>query len=150
PAEALAFFRVGRLSEIYDRLADKDPADWQQEFSASSLQREFVENRLAKHAPQSMMLAAAAAPLAETSGESSSSQSLVIAPLPSVKRPQHPPLLHQFGVLTTRYLELLWGDRRGLRLLLLQAPVVAVFILLGFINKPYEQTLLAPRKLTER
>jgi hypothetical protein len=53
-------------------------------------------------------------------------------------------------VLLARYLELIWNDRHGLRLLLLQAPVVAVFILLGFSNKPYQQKILAPRKLTAR
>jgi hypothetical protein len=57
---------------------------------------------------------------------------------------------HQFAVLTARYLELIWQDRHGLRLLLLQAPVVAVFILLGFINKPYEEKTLAPRTLTPK
>jgi ABC-2 family transporter len=36
--------------------------------------------------------------------------------------------------------------------MLLQAPIVAVFILLGFVNKPYEDKVLTPRKLrdTER
>jgi hypothetical protein len=51
-------------------------------------------------------------------------------------------------VLTARYAELIWRDRNGLRLLLLQAPVVAIFILLGFTNKPYQGKVLAPRTLT--
>src|SRR5262249_210622 len=57
------------------------------------------------------------------------------------------PLWHQFGVLTARYLELIWGDARSLRLLLLQGPIVALFVLLGFANKPYQHTVLAPRNL---
>src|SRR5262249_51784657 len=48
-----------------------------------------------------------------------------------------------------RYAELIWRDGRSLRLLLLQAPVVGLFILLGFVNQPYEEEILAPRKLTE-
>src|SRR5439155_1018238 len=48
-----------------------------------------------------------------------------------------------------RYAELLWGDARNLRLLLLQAPIVALFILLGFIGKPYQEKVLAPRVLDE-
>src|SRR5205807_10264534 len=58
------------------------------------------------------------------------------------------PLGHQFRVLTARYAELMWGDRRSMRLLLLQAPIVALFILLGFIDKPYQHKILATRHLT--
>jgi hypothetical protein len=45
-----------------------------------------------------------------------------------------------------------WRDRQGLTLMLLQAPLVALFILLGFVNKPYEEKVLTPRRLhdTER
>src|SRR5262245_57579257 len=44
------------------------------------------------------------------------------------------------------------GDRLSLALTLLQAPIVALIVLLGFVNKPYDQTILAPRPLknTER
>src|SRR5205823_12760218 len=50
---------------------------------------------------------------------------------------------HQFRVLTARYLELIAGDRRGLRLLLLQAPVVALFLLVGFIPKDFQERVSA-------
>src|SRR5205823_2388118 len=50
-------------------------------------------------------------------------------------------LWHQFRVLTARYIELLFSDRRSLRLLLLQAPIVAVFLLMGFIMKPFDETV---------
>jgi hypothetical protein len=67
--------------------------------------------------------------------------------LPPVRRKSHPPLWHQFRVLTARYVELLFRDRGNLRLLSLQAPVVAFFILLGFLNKPYDEKMLAPRTM---
>jgi hypothetical protein len=44
-------------------------------------------------------------------------------------------------------LELIARDRYGLRLLLLQAPIVGLFILCGFMGKPYEEKVLVPRKL---
>src|SRR5262249_3331631 len=47
PAEATAYFRVQRVSEIYDRLAERDVAEWEKEFAASSLYQEFVGGRLA-------------------------------------------------------------------------------------------------------
>jgi hypothetical protein len=58
---------------------------------------------------------------------------------------------HQFRVLTARYAELTFSDRRSLRLFWLQAPIVAVFILLGFVNKPYDERLkvIPTRNLTE-
>src|SRR5262249_10089721 len=54
----------------------------------------------------------------------------------------------QFRVLATRYTELIWGDSRSLKLLLLQGPIVAVFVLLGFMGKPYQEKMLIPRRLT--
>src|SRR5262249_22234085 len=45
PGEAPRYFGVGRISEIYDRLQEKDPDAWRREFVASPLHREFVEKR---------------------------------------------------------------------------------------------------------
>src|SRR5207253_9985523 len=73
---------------------------------------------------------------------------VVTAAEPARPRPQRPPLWHQFRVLTARYAELLWGDRRSLRLLWLQAPAVAAILLVGFVNKPFQATLPYLRNLT--
>ncbi len=43
----------------------------------------------------------------------------------------------QFRVLTARYVELVWGDRRSFSLLFLQAPVVAFILLIGFWTMPF-------------
>jgi hypothetical protein len=65
------------------------------------------------------------------------------------RRRRHTSPLHQFLVLTSRYAELVWRDQRSFRLLLLQAPLVAVFVLLGFVGRPYEETFMVPRPLTD-
>jgi hypothetical protein len=58
--------------------------------------------------------------------------------------------LHQFRVLTARYTELLLGDPRSLRLLLLQAPIVAVFLLMGFFDKNFQDSLPDLRAMNEQ
>jgi ABC-type multidrug transport system ATPase subunit len=169
PKEAPAYFGVNRVSEIYDRLMEKDLAEWEKEFTASSLYQEFVRDRLA----------AATVPSAEPpAGVSESGAMRVLSNLLAggrklVSRAEGPPLAdrfraltarylrlrswltpvldqaHQFRVLTTRYVELIWNDRRGLRLLLMQAPIVAAFLLAGFLGKDYRSTVPLPRRLTE-
>jgi ABC-type multidrug transport system ATPase subunit len=141
PAEARAYFEVSRLSDIYDRLASQEPDAWHKQFAGCSLHKEFVEKRLQ---PGGLPAPVADGPSAAGSSAKVSLPALA-APAPAARRP---PLLHQFWVLTLRYLELLWRDYHGLRLLLLQAPLVAAFILLGFCDKPYGEKTLAPRNLS--
>jgi ABC-type multidrug transport system ATPase subunit len=151
PPQALPYFGVNRLSEVYDRLADKEPEAWESAFLASELYQEFVQKRLGE-------LPASPAP----AEENNAAQPLTVArpllpelaarakpePAPALTdRPYRPPLWHQFHLLTTRYAELMWGDRRSLRLLFLQAPIVAVVILLGFLGKDYDKQMPVPREL---
>src|SRR5439155_13028771 len=42
PGEGRAYFRVSRISEVYDRLAEKAPEEWEKEYAGSSLYQEFV------------------------------------------------------------------------------------------------------------
>ncbi len=142
PGESHAYFGVGRVSEIYDRLADRPPADWEKRFTDCSLYRAFVQDRL-RSAPAGSVLLAPPAP----------------TPAPAPARAPAPPkppaaerpfrqLGHQFLVLTARYVEILRRDVRTLRLLLLQAPLVAAIILLSFMNKPFHYQTLTARALT--
>jgi hypothetical protein len=39
-----------------------------------------------------------------------------------------------------------WSDKRSLRMLILQAPIVGLFLLVGFVHKPYEARLPLVRK----
>src|SRR5262249_10488115 len=47
PGDAPAYFKVSRISEVYDQLGDRDIAEWEQRYRASELYQEFVEKRLA-------------------------------------------------------------------------------------------------------
>jgi ABC-type multidrug transport system ATPase subunit len=157
PKEALGYFGVHRLSEIYDRLADKEPAIWEQEFRDTPLHEEFITKRLAAGPSESSaLLTPPAAPVSERGGPTAEGSapsaaresSAPPASGPAARAPRRrAPLWHQFTVLTTRYVELLWSDRRSLRLILLQAPIVALFILFGFVAKPYQKTIPTPREL---
>ncbi len=161
PSEAPAYFGVARLGEVYDRLAEKEPETWEKEFTASSLHQEFVaKRRSASPAESGPLPVPAPVPALASSGLFGN----VLAPARGRERlADHlrrlnsgwlqvrellAPLvdgLRQFRVLTARYAELLLGDRRNLGLLCLQAPLVGLFILLGFANKPYRDHLPGPQ-----
>src|SRR5262249_19281075 len=136
PARAPEYFGVKRLGEVYDRLAERPPEEWEQAFAGHELYAEFVARRLEKPAES----AAAAAPVATSSmklatlsrvGQALKKLAESVSPAP-VPPPPRTPWLHQFRVLTRRYIDLLWADHRSARLLVLQAPIVAAFVLLGF------------------
>jgi ABC-type multidrug transport system ATPase subunit len=136
PAEGRAYFGASRTSDIYDRLTDKSPDEWEREFRACALHRQLVEGRLASAPAGSTMMMAAPTP----------TPARPVAARP--KRPRRQPF-HQFWVLTARCAELLWRDGRTLRLLLLQGPVVALFILLGFAGQPFLQPVPKARALNQ-
>ena len=141
PGEAPAYFRVARLSDIYDRLADKEPDQWEERFKASMLHQQFVKQRLEHGAANQKSDE-------ELLSETRTRLGRVAATIPVQEAPRSPSW-HQFRVLTRRYADLLLGDRRSLRLLWYQAPIVGFFLLLGFFHKPYQQSVLAPRVLTQ-
>jgi ABC-type multidrug transport system ATPase subunit len=169
PDDAPKYFGVDRISDIYDRLAERDADVWEKEFAACSLYQEYVSSRLAAPAEPAFSApgpartaGSAATPTPQDEQRRRLVASSHVAPLASAyrqltagylkTRERLGPVLdswHQFVVLTRRYLELVVGDRRSLRLLLLQAPVVAAFLLVGFLAKPYQNTLPSFRPLTD-
>jgi ABC-type multidrug transport system ATPase subunit len=157
PQEAPVYFGVPRLSEVYDRLAEKAPEAWEKEFAASSLHQEFVDKRLAARSAETAERKPDSDPRAAEGLLGALRSSLPALPSlrsaktvpPAPTCPPRAPFWHQFRVLTARSAELLWGDYRNLSLLLLQAPIVACFILLGFVDKPYQEKVLAPRELDD-
>ena len=50
-------------------------------------------------------------------------------------------MLHQFWVLTSRYLELVLGDQKGLRCCCSRAPIVALFLSDWFLDKNFRSTV---------
>jgi ABC transport system ATP-binding/permease protein len=159
PRESLDYFGVDKISEIYDRLAEKEPADWEKAFADSKYHAEYVEKRLAAAPPREQPLAetvlsAPAAPANELATvlnspmlAGPSPQSSIIVTPPPVPRPRRPPLWHQFCVLTARYAELMWRDRRSLQLLFWQAPAVGLLLLVGFIGLRFNDKIPATRRL---
>jgi ABC-type multidrug transport system ATPase subunit len=174
PQDAPGYFGVRRLSEIYDRLAEKEPEAWQEDFLQSDAYKEFVEKRLAapsgaplvqlpkNEAPFGTVvqpslvnfLAGLTPPEAEPASKSRlpllAERIRQFAARHGRVRERLAPLFdaaHQLRVLTRRYVELVWSDRRSLRLLLLQAPIVAVFLLVGFAHKPYQKQIPVLREL---
>jgi len=156
PAEARAYFAVSRISEIYDTLAGKEPDAWEKQFQDSQLHQEYVANRLRlafdesstgsrRHLDDRPEPVRAAATVV---GSGTPSVHPLMVPPPAPRK--RFPFWHQFRILTARYLELIGRDRHGLRLLFLQAPIVALFILCGFAHKPYQEKVLVPRKLDEK
>jgi ABC-type multidrug transport system ATPase subunit len=144
PAEARTYFGVSRVSEIYDQLGMRDPDAWQKQFAESSLHHEFVQKRLEARPDET--------PVPKLPVVGAVSLNARGGPVPATEKPQSArrlsfPIWHQLWVLTQRYLEMIWRDKQGLSLVVLQAPVVALFILLGFVGKPYQDKVLTPRKL---
>jgi ABC-type multidrug transport system ATPase subunit len=199
PGEAARYFKVKRIGDVYDRLGERDVTEWEKEFAASALYREFVLQRLARRAAAPVGSQGLAPPigsqglppLAIDSRPSGAPENAPAAPPAPAAEPGPAPLglsrlladsrrlmahwepladrfrdltgrylrlrerlaplregWHQFRVLTARYVELTLGDRRGLRLLLLQAPIVAAFLLIGFVGKDYQKPIPLPRELT--
>jgi ABC-type multidrug transport system ATPase subunit len=189
PREAPRWFGVPRVSNIYDRLGERDLADWEKDFRDSSLYAEFVADRLAvpaagvratgEQAKVPVVVAigspppvanapgspgALAAPRSRITELLSDRRKLVEHFTPLAEqfrqiearylrwRERLRPVLvtwHQFRILTQRYVELVLGDSRGLRLLALQAPIVAIFLLVGFIHKEFTRPMPLLRPLAE-
>jgi ABC-type multidrug transport system ATPase subunit len=167
PREATRWFKVPRISDIYDRLSERDIEAWHSDFKSSELYQEFVRGRLE----------------ARPTKEAGPSAPVINLPLPpEEKAPELPPQAdtrsvpnladrfralgdatlrlrerlrpaleswHQLKALTSRYVELILGDTRSLRLMLLQAPLVAAILLLGFLGKPFHRSMPLLRPITD-
>src|SRR5262249_15386942 len=136
PERALGYFGVTRLGLIYDALegphAHKSPEEWEQQFQAADEWKEYVQGRLAKEAPPPQEAAAgrAVVPPAPPAGAATLVGGTLLMRGGGPKLADHfrqvsgPPLKarewlrsladqwRQFWVLTRRYLELTWSDRR--------------------------------------
>ncbi|EFO79548.1 FHA modulated ABC efflux pump with fused ATPase and integral membrane subunits [Oscillochloris trichoides DG-6] len=140
PSEALNFFQVtgGDFADIYTKLEGQaDPQNpivqrdlqaeyqawstanpglkespslaelWERKYRASPIYQRYVADRLGQSAPVPVAVPAAAAPSKNR-----------VSPL------------RQFGILARRYFDLTLQDRRNLLILLLQAPIIALLLLL--------------------
>lgn len=104
PAEAQDYFKLKRLSDIYEVLDTQSPEHWAEQFQASPQRQRYIEDRLSP---------AALAPPATRA-----------APLAVGTKPERSNFWRQTRILTQRYVDLILGDKRNLAILLLQAPLI--------------------------
>jgi ABC-type multidrug transport system ATPase subunit/pSer/pThr/pTyr-binding forkhead associated (FHA) protein len=110
PAEALTYFGIQRLGDVYERLAEQSAEEWQQVFAASSYYQRYVAERLP---PEE---AAPAAPAAR----------------PAAGRGRL--FLRQTALLTRRYFAIWRGDYLALLAMFGQSLLVAVLLGVLFGN----------------
>jgi ABC-type multidrug transport system permease subunit len=124
PAALADHFGIRRLPEVYDTLEGATAEAWAERYACSALYREYVDRRLSPHT--------ATAPRD-----------------PSVGVRSRPPARwfdwRQATILTRRYVDLLFSDRRNMAILLAQAPIIGAVI--GLVFKP--GTTLIERAGTE-
>ena len=120
PDELPAFFGIAKIGELYDCLEAQSPQHWAANFQSSELHRRYVEERLSL-----------------SSSDNPRRQQFTPAPLVTQGE-----WLRQFTVLAVRYAVILIQDRRNLSLLLLQAPVIALIVVLAFGKTDEQKSLL--------
>jgi ABC transport system ATP-binding/permease protein len=111
PAEALAYFSIDRLGDVYDRLAEKPAEHWQQAFLHSPLWQRYVVERLP---PETAARPAAAGTPGRRSGQRL--------------------FWRQTVLLTRRYAAIWRGDYLSLLAMAAQALVVALLLSILFGN----------------
>jgi ABC-type multidrug transport system ATPase subunit len=118
PEEALQYFGVSEFDEIYEQLeAARRPNEWADHFHGSRQYREHVRARLAERG----------------NGHSAAGDRRALQPPgESIRRSS---AWRQFWILSRRYLELVWRDRKTAALLLLIAPLLGVMDFLVWDRK---------------
>lgn len=104
PEEMTNYFEVPTPSDLYDRLEDRTPQEWEEKYGKSDLHPKYVQNRLshARPTPDSM------------------------------RRPKEVGAVRQFWYLTMRYFETTLRDWRNLAILIGQAPLIALITAIVF------------------
>lgn len=112
PPEARNFFHVTALSQIYNQLKDRPAEEWQEDFQKTKLQEKVSEQVRDRVLPSR-----------RTPGE-------------PVSAGKEPPVheLSQWRILSLRYLHIILRDQKNTGILLLQAPVIAMFIIVATTN----------------
>jgi len=116
PADALQYFDVTRLGDVYERLGERSPAEWKQRFRGSTYHQEYVARRLPE----------AIADMPETTFQ------------PKKKRLRElTTLLRQFRLLTCRYLAIELADKKALAMMFSQSLFIGGLLiwLFGDITK---------------
>ena len=110
PADLLAYFKVKKLTDVYECLHSASPDEWARIFQSSEHHKKYVDTRKKNTIPRSSKL-----------------------PDGEIKSDQPNSGLFQFMILTRRYFTVAFQDLRNIILLLVQAPIIA--FLLGLVYK---------------
>ena len=111
PAEALSYFGIGRLGEVYDKLSERQPEQWQASFLRHELYGQYVQKRLPFNRSQD-----------------------------ATPAPRNPPQLsqqlesfaRQAGILAKRYSRLQLADLRSLGTFFGQCVLVALLLVIFY------------------
>jgi len=150
PKGALQYFGVADFPEIYARIEATPPQEWEARYRASREYRELVQGRLAE-IPPSMLPSGAVRAIQgrdavvfhgsqpEYTGAGRRKKDGALAGFfrwwreEALKRPiGRAGMMRQFFILTERYAEITYRDRRNLMLMLLQAPIIAGLLAVVF------------------
>jgi hypothetical protein len=112
PAEAKAYFGIRKFPEVYDRLEERTPADWQQRFERTPEHGRLREVVAAERAPRPLSRPDQAGPSPRPSG------------------------LRQLMTLTLRFLAILRSDPRTLGMVLAQPVFLSAVTCLVFEERP--------------
>ena len=112
PEQARSFFRVRSIGSLYSKIKDRPAEDWQNEFHATVLHQQEV-SQLRDHVLPSK--------------RRETSTSVVI-------RESTREQLSQWATLSRRYLDIIFRDKKNTGILLLQAPLIAFFIVIATSN----------------
>jgi ABC-type multidrug transport system ATPase subunit/pSer/pThr/pTyr-binding forkhead associated (FHA) protein len=123
PEEALRYFGVGDFDEIYGRLEQGDPKEWRSRFRASKIYRDNVEARLAEVNPP---VGAGAAAWAAPAPAAVAGAAPAAARKGASGKRRRVSTWRQFVILSQRYLDTIWRDKKTAVLLLAIAPFLGV------------------------
>ena len=113
PQEVKSFFQASDFPDIYNEI-ERDPVYWEQQFRASRYYQQYIEQR--RYQPTGAAPSSLASPV--TPQTSFRAKALAAC---------NP---HQLWILVRRYFELIFRDTRNLAILLMQAPVIALLLLM--------------------
>ena len=113
PQEAKSFFQASDFPDIYNEI-ERNPDHWQQRFRASPYYQQYIEQR--RYQPTGAIPSSPASPVTP--------QTSFRARVLAACNPR------QLWILVRRYFELIFRDTRNLLILLMQAPVIALLLLM--------------------
>ncbi|MCI0417007.1 ATP-binding cassette domain-containing protein [bacterium] len=112
PEQARSFFRIRSIGSLYSKIKERPAEDWQNEFHATALHQQEVSQLRDQVLPSKRKEASSPGTIQESAHER----------------------ISQWGTLSRRYLNIILRDKKNTGILLLQAPLIAFFIVIATSN----------------